>query len=244
MANHSSSDAPHCGASLEEAAFGPDAKGRQHSSGGLRPSPVNAAAIEDRPSRWRSWRTALSAPQEQAAIKFGESGNATLYVLSGPSGQAHETVFPLIVAQVLGLRPEQIELRASDPLGPPLIGGGTVGSRSLMSHGAALYATAQEVVKKGLDFAAKELEVSKADLEFSAGKYRVKGTDLSVAFSEILKRYGGATTDPLKAQQAMSRLSAKERRAVLDMQEQQGIVPEGLSREQRRRLERAKRRSR
>jgi aerobic carbon-monoxide dehydrogenase large subunit len=113
-------------------------------------------------------------------------------VLSGASGQAHETVFPLIVAQVLGLPPGQIELRASDPLGPPLIGGGTVGSRSLMSHGAALYATAQEVVQKGLDFAAKELEVSKADLEFSAGKYRVKGTDLSIAFSEIVRRHGAA----------------------------------------------------
>jgi len=59
-----------------------------------------------------------------------------------------------------------------------------------------------------------------------------------------MKRYGGATSDPLKAQQAMSRLSAKERRAILEMQDQQGIVPEGLSREQRRRLERAKRRSR
>jgi hypothetical protein len=59
-----------------------------------------------------------------------------------------------------------------------------------------------------------------------------------------LKRHGGATTDPLKAQQAMSQLSAKERRAVLDMQEEQGIATEGLSREQRRRLERAKRRSR
>ena len=59
-----------------------------------------------------------------------------------------------------------------------------------------------------------------------------------------LKRYGGATTDPLKAQQAMSQLSAKERRAVLEMQEQQGIASEGLSREQRRRLERAQRRRR
>jgi hypothetical protein len=59
-----------------------------------------------------------------------------------------------------------------------------------------------------------------------------------------MKRYGGATTDPLKAQQAMSRLSAKERRALIEMQDEQGIVPEGLSREQRRRLERAKRRSR
>ena len=59
-----------------------------------------------------------------------------------------------------------------------------------------------------------------------------------------MKRYGGATTDPLKAQQAMSRLSSRERKAILDMQDQQGIVPENLSREQRRRLERAKRRAR
>ena len=59
-----------------------------------------------------------------------------------------------------------------------------------------------------------------------------------------LKRYGGATSDPIKAQQALSRLSAKERKAVLDVQEEQGIAPQNLSREQRRRLERAKRRSR
>ena len=59
-----------------------------------------------------------------------------------------------------------------------------------------------------------------------------------------MKRYGGATSDPLKAQQAMSRLSAKERKAILDIQDQQGMAAENLSREQRRRLERAKRRAR
>jgi carbon-monoxide dehydrogenase large subunit len=133
-----------------------------------------------------------AAPQEQAAIKFGESGNVDLHVLSGPSGQAHETVFPRIVAEVFGVPEDQIRLRASDPRGPSLIGGGTVGSRSLMSHGGALFATAQEVVRKGLDLAAKELEVSKADLEFSRGKYRVKGTDLAIPFAEIARRYGSA----------------------------------------------------
>jgi carbon-monoxide dehydrogenase large subunit len=130
------------------------------------------------------------APQEQAAIKFGESGDATLYVLSGPSGQAHETVFPRIVAEIFHIPEESITLRASDSLGPALVGGGTVGSRSLMSHGGALYATAQEVVKKGLDLAAKELEVSRVDLEFSHGQYRIKGTDRAIAFSEIARRHG------------------------------------------------------
>jgi carbon-monoxide dehydrogenase large subunit len=72
------------------------------------------------------------------------------------------------------------------------MGGGTVGSRSMMSHGGALFATAQEVVKKGLDLASRELEAAAQDIEFSAGKYRIKGTDRSIAFTEIVKRYGNA----------------------------------------------------
>jgi carbon-monoxide dehydrogenase large subunit len=130
------------------------------------------------------------APKEEAVIKFGDSGNATLCVLAGPGGQGHETVLPEIVAEILGLSSEEITLKASDPHGPPLIGGGTVGSRTMMSHGGALAATAQEVIKKGLDFAARELEVSPGDLDFQNGKYQVKGTDLSVSFKEIARRYG------------------------------------------------------
>ena len=126
---------------------------------------------------------------EQAAIKFGESGNPSLYVLAGPSGQGHETVFPDLVAQEFGMAADSIELRASDPLGPKLIGGGTVGSRSVMAHGSALVATARAAVKKGLEFAAKELEVAAADLEFREGQYRVKGTDLSISFQQLARRY-------------------------------------------------------
>jgi hypothetical protein len=67
--------------------------------------------------------------------------------------------------------------------------------------------------------------------------------ELASAMKKV-QRFGGTGRDPMKAQQAMSRLTAQERRALLDMQEQQGIEPEALSREQRRRLERAKRRRR
>ena len=130
-----------------------------------------------------------AAPQEQAAIKFGESGNPSLFVLSGPSGQGHETVFPDLVAKEFGMPADAIELRASDPLGPKLTGGGTVGSRSVMAHGSALVQTARTVVKKGLELAAKELEVAAADLEFAEGNYRVKGTDVSISFQQIARRY-------------------------------------------------------
>jgi carbon-monoxide dehydrogenase large subunit len=128
-------------------------------------------------------------PQEQAAIKFGESGNASLYVLAGPSGQGHETVFPDLVAEVFGIAAESITLKASDPHGPKLAGGGTVGSRSVMAHGGALVVTARAVVKKALELAAKDLEVSPQDVQFDNGRFTVKGTDLSVTFQEIARRY-------------------------------------------------------
>jgi hypothetical protein len=50
---------------------------------------------------------------------------------------------------------------------------------------------------------------------------------------EKLER-SGATRDPLKAQQALSRLSAAERQAYLDAAADQGATPEPLNRAQRR----------
>src|SRR5712691_3395204 len=50
----------------------------------------------------------------------------------------------------------------------------------------------------------------------------------------------GALKDPMKAQAAMSQLSRDERRALMEMQEQQQVVsPEATNRQMRRRLEKA-----
>jgi carbon-monoxide dehydrogenase large subunit len=133
-----------------------------------------------------------AAPKEEAMIKFGDSGSALLYVLAGSSGQGHETVYPEVVGEMLGMDPEKITLRASDPDGPQLIGEGTIGSRSMMAHGGALVMAAREVIRKGTQLAAKELEVAPTDLEFSQGRYRVKGTDISIALDDIAKKYGSA----------------------------------------------------
>ena len=54
----------------------------------------------------------------------------------------------------------------------------------------------------------------------------------------------GALRDPNRAQAAMSQLTAQERRALLEMQDQQqgaGIAPEATNRQMRRKLDKAKR---
>jgi len=47
--------------------------------------------------------------------------------------------------------------------------------------------------------------------------------------------------DPQRAQQVMSRLTREERRALLDMQDEQGVAPEATNRQMRRRLEKQRR---
>ena len=125
------------------------------------------------------------AGQEEIAIRFDGEGRIELFTNAGPSGQGHETVYPDLVGGMLGLAPETITLRYSDPDGPPLAGTGTFGSRSLISHGGALAAGAEEVIRKGMALAAKELEVAAGDLVFERGAYRVPGTDLSVGLDEL-----------------------------------------------------------
>jgi hypothetical protein len=65
--------------------------------------------------------------------------------------------------------------------------------------------------------------------------------ELASAVSKI-ERSGAALNDPLSAQRAMSKLTAEERRAYLEAAGEQGPGPS--NRAERRRLERAKRRSR
>lgn len=51
----------------------------------------------------------------------------------------------------------------------------------------------------------------------------------------------GALRDPQRAQAAMSNLTVQERRALMEMQDEQGAVPEATNRQMRRRMEKARR---
>ena len=97
--------------------------------------------------------------KEQVEIRIETGGRLAMYSNAGPSGQGHETVFPMIVADVLGIPADRIELRYNDVAAPKLLGTGSFGSRSLVSHGSALQTAAKEIVEKGRTLAASEFEV-------------------------------------------------------------------------------------
>ena len=81
--------------------------GRASRSGAQNPDAVEScAASAARCSSSR--RRGGSAPKEEVVLKFGRFGQRSIYTARRPSGQGHETVFPDIVAEVLGMDPEKI----------------------------------------------------------------------------------------------------------------------------------------
>lgn len=138
-------------------------------------------------------------PREETAIRFSKDGSATIYTLSGASGQGHETIFPMIVAETLGISADLITLQASVPQGPKLNGDGSVGSRSAMSHGSSLMATAREVIGKGMPLAASYLGVQESALTFRDGLYVASHLNRSVGLLELVQMAGSEQASPLDA---------------------------------------------
>jgi aerobic carbon-monoxide dehydrogenase large subunit len=136
-------------------------------------------------------------PKDQVAIRFLNGNEIVLHSVAGPSGQSHETVFPELVAGMLGLDPARIVLRAGDPDGPALTGSPAIGSRTILSHGSAYKLAAEQVIEKGLPFAADALEVSGEDVEYRDGRYFVKGTDRAVTFAEVMQQCASLSPHPL-----------------------------------------------
>jgi carbon-monoxide dehydrogenase large subunit len=135
--------------------------------------------------------------KEQSDLRVEPDGKLAMFSLAGPSGQGHETVFPALVAEVLGISEDQISLRYNDVAAPKLAGTGSFGSRSLISHGASLIAGAKEIVEKGKMLAARELEVDPGDVVFDKGEYRVTGTDRTVTMKTLMEKKWGEATHPL-----------------------------------------------
>jgi carbon-monoxide dehydrogenase large subunit len=117
-----------------------------------------------------------AAGWESGAVRVERSGRVTVTTGSCASGQGHETTFSQIVADRLGVRPDQIRVRAGATDGAPQ-GIGTAGSRSTVLGGSALVRASELVIDKGRRLAAALLEANADDVLFdpSRGGFHVAG---------------------------------------------------------------------
>jgi len=107
-------------------------------------------------------------------LRVHPTGKAQLRLSVQSQGQGHETTFAQIVAQEVGIPPEDVEVIHGDTDNTPF-GLGTYGSRSTPVSGAAAAVVARRVRDKARIIAAAALECSPDDLEWSSGRWSVKG---------------------------------------------------------------------
>jgi carbon-monoxide dehydrogenase large subunit len=123
--------------------------------------------------------TARGTPNEGAEIRFEADGTVSLLLGTQSNGQGHETSYPQIAADLLGLPTESFRFVQADTRYVP-VGNGHGGARSMHQGGFALHRAAEMVVAKGRAVAASLLQAEVAELEFTEGRFTVPGSGRSV----------------------------------------------------------------
>jgi aerobic carbon-monoxide dehydrogenase large subunit len=111
---------------------------------------------------------------DSAELRVHPTGKAILKLGVRSQGQGHETTFAQIVAQELGIPPEDVQVVEGDTDNTPY-GLGTYASRSTPTAGAATAVISRKLRDKARTIAAHLLETAEDDLEWENGAFHVKG---------------------------------------------------------------------
>ena len=121
---------------------------------------------------------------DAATVRVNATGSISVMVGAHSHGQGHETTFPQVVAEMLGIDASQVEIVHGDTSKIPF-GMGTYGSRSLAVCGSAMVRATEKIINKAKKIAAHLMEASEADIELKDGAFSVAGTDKSVAWGDV-----------------------------------------------------------
>jgi carbon-monoxide dehydrogenase large subunit len=112
---------------------------------------------------------------EFATVRVLPTAKVQVVTGSAPHGQGHETSWSMIVADRLGVDPDDVEVLHSDTAISPH-GMDTYGSRSLSVGGTAVALATDRVIDKARRIAAHHLEAAEEDLDFEGGRFTVRGS--------------------------------------------------------------------
>jgi carbon-monoxide dehydrogenase large subunit len=131
----------------------------------------------------------VTAPpsKELGGIVFEPDGGVTLLTGTMDFGMGHATPFAQVLSDKLGVPFEKIRLVQGDS-DRLAIGGGSGGSKSIMSSGTAIVQAAEKVIEQGKQIASHVLEAAPADIEFADGRFVIAGTDRSMGIMELAQK--------------------------------------------------------
>jgi carbon-monoxide dehydrogenase large subunit len=131
------------------------------------------------------------AMSDGCEVRIHPSGKAVVRLSVTTQGQGHETTFAQIVAEEIGIHPDDIDVVQGDTDNTPY-GLGTYGSRSTPVSGAAAVLVTRKIRDKARLIAAHMLEVAPDDLDWERGVFSVRGVPgAQVTIQDIARRAHG-----------------------------------------------------
>jgi carbon-monoxide dehydrogenase large subunit len=122
---------------------------------------------------------------DSAEIRIHPTGSGIVRTGTRGQGQGHETTWAQIVAEELGLDPQELLVEEGDTDTAPY-GLGTYASRSTPVAGGALALASRKIREKARKIAAHMMEASEDDVEWKDYKFSVKGVPgKSVTMKEV-----------------------------------------------------------
>jgi 2-furoyl-CoA dehydrogenase large subunit len=149
---------------------------------GMDACPINASLI-----RVIDERRQTSGDSEAASIRIDEFGGITATTGSVPQGQGFETTVAQLVADELGITPDEVHVLPGFDSATHAYSSfsGTYASRFAIVGAGAVQGAGRQLREKISKIAAFLLETGEEDIELVDGLARVKGTDRAVSLKEI-----------------------------------------------------------
>jgi carbon-monoxide dehydrogenase large subunit len=131
-------------------------------------------------------RMVITPGFERVELVMDPSGFLEARIGSSPHGQGLKTTLAQLIADEIGVTPEEIRVVAGDTDRCPY-GWGTFASRSLVIAGGACKLAAATLRERLQTVAGQILEAAASDIEISGGRAFVRGTDLGVEVRQLAR---------------------------------------------------------
>jgi len=140
--------------------------------------------------------SSIGSPKERAEIEVKPDGTVEVVIGTQPSGQGHETSFAQVVADLIQLPVEQVNIVLGDT-DIVSVGGGSHSGRSMRHAGTVMAMASADLIAEGRRRAAHLFEVTEDQIDFEDARFKVRGTNHGIDFP-TLARDSRAEFGPLR----------------------------------------------
>jgi len=128
--------------------------------------------------------SSIGAPKEQTQIKVRPDRRVEVVIGTQPAGQGHETSFAQVIADLIAIPVETVQIILGDT-DVVKAGGGTHSGRS-MRHAATVFSlAARELIVKGKRATAAILDTTPDRVDFNDGRFAARESNRSFDFLEL-----------------------------------------------------------